>query len=134
MGFVADRQRLSGDLWYCRNLNPISTGTFVSNEWICYQHQGKIEQVLPLSSVLLRGQHNLLNVLAACAIARAAGFSNESICAGVEGFAGVPHRLEWVREWHGANWYNDSIATAPERAMAAIRSFSEPIILLAGGT
>jgi UDP-N-acetylmuramoylalanine--D-glutamate ligase len=41
--------------------------------------------------------------------------------------------LEFVRRWGGADWYNDSIATAPERSMAAIRSFSEPIILLAGG-
>lgn len=53
--------------------------------------------------------------------------------AGVEGFGGVPHRLEFVREWHGARWYNDSIATAPERTIAAIRSFEEPLILLLGG-
>jgi UDP-N-acetylmuramoylalanine-D-glutamate ligase len=39
--------------------------------------------------------------------------------------------LEFVRRWGGADWYNDLIATAPERAMAAIRSFTEPIILLA---
>jgi UDP-N-acetylmuramoylalanine--D-glutamate ligase len=51
----------------------------------------------------------------------------------------VAHRLEFVRTWGGADWYNDSIATAPERAMAAIRSFDEPsgksrpIVLLAGG-
>jgi UDP-N-acetylmuramoylalanine--D-glutamate ligase len=45
----------------------------------------------------------------------------------------VPHRLELIREWKGAKWYNDSIATAPERTMAAIRSFTEPIILLLGG-
>jgi UDP-N-acetylmuramoylalanine--D-glutamate ligase len=51
----------------------------------------------------------------------------------VEGFAGVPHRLEFVRFWNGASWYNDSIATAPERSLAAIRSFEEPLILLAGG-
>jgi UDP-N-acetylmuramoylalanine--D-glutamate ligase len=53
--------------------------------------------------------------------------------AGVRGFAGVSHRLEFVRSWGGADWYNDSIATAPERAMAAIRSFDEPLVLLAGG-
>jgi UDP-N-acetylmuramoylalanine--D-glutamate ligase len=38
-----------------------------------------------------------------------------------------------VRELHGARWYDDSIATAPERALAAMRSFDEPIVLLAGG-
>jgi UDP-N-acetylmuramoylalanine--D-glutamate ligase len=46
---------------------------------------------------------------------------------------GVPHRLEFVRRWKGTDWYNDSIATAPERSMAAIRSFEEPLVLLAGG-
>jgi len=45
----------------------------------------------------------------------------------------VPHRIEFVRSWRGAQWYNDSIATAPERTLAAIRSFSAPLILLLGG-
>ena len=83
--------------------------------------------------ILLRGEHNLLNVLAACAIAAAAGLPEYAMQAGVADFRGVPHRLEFVRKWGGAEWYNDSIATAPERAMAAIRSFDEPLVLLAGG-
>jgi UDP-N-acetylmuramoylalanine--D-glutamate ligase len=89
--------------------------------------------LLPRELVKLRGEHNLQNVLAACAIAAAAGLPVEAMQAGIEGFSGVPHRLEYVRTWHGADWYNDSIATAPERAMAAIRSFDEPLVLLAGG-
>ena len=89
--------------------------------------------LMPRERVTLRGEHNLANVLAACAIAAAAGLPLEALQAGVEGFGGVPHRLEYVRTWRGADWYNDSIATAPERAMAAIRSFDEPLVLLAGG-
>ena len=81
----------------------------------------------------LRGEHNLLNVLAACAIAAAAGLPVEAMRAGVEGFCGVPHRLEFVRHWGGADWYNDFIATAPERAMAAIRVVQRADVLLAGG-
>jgi len=53
--------------------------------------------------------------------------------AGVENFKGVAHRLEFVRSWGGADWYNDSIATAPERAIASISAFDEPIVLLVGG-
>jgi UDP-N-acetylmuramoylalanine--D-glutamate ligase len=41
--------------------------------------------------------------------------------------------LEYLRTWNGADWYNDSIATAPERSIAAIRSFDEPLVLLLGG-
>jgi UDP-N-acetylmuramoylalanine--D-glutamate ligase len=51
----------------------------------------------------------------------------------VADFRGVAHRLELVRELRGVRWYNDSIATAPERSMAAIRAFDEPIVLLLGG-
>lgn len=89
--------------------------------------------VLHSQEVSLRGAHNLLNVMAACTIAAAAGLPLEAMRLGVQGFTGVPHRLEFVRSWGGADWYNDSIATAPERAMAAIRSFEEPLVLLAGG-
>jgi len=84
-------------------------------------------------TIALRGKHNLLNVVAACAIAKGAGLPDGCMQTGVEGFKGVAHRLEYVRTVRGAAWYNDSIATAPERTMAAIRSFDEPLILLAGG-
>lgn len=90
-------------------------------------------QVLALTEIPLRGEHNLMNVLAACAISLAAGISIKAMSAGIKNYTGIPHRLEFVRTWHGADWYNDSIATAPERAIAAIKSFSEPIVLLAGG-
>jgi UDP-N-acetylmuramoylalanine--D-glutamate ligase len=89
--------------------------------------------VMTRNEVLLRGDHNLLNVLAACTIAAAVGAPVEAMRVGVTGFTGVKHRLEFVRSWGGADWYNDSIATAPERAMAAVNSFTEPLVLLAGG-
>ena len=90
-------------------------------------------KVLTRTEIPLRGEHNLMNVLAACAISLAAGISLKAMRTGVKNFTGIPHRLEFVRTWHGADWYNDSIATAPERAIAAVKSFSEPMILLAGG-
>jgi UDP-N-acetylmuramoylalanine--D-glutamate ligase len=111
-----------------------SDGAFLNGDEISYS-AGSANPV-PLFSrqqIQLRGEHNLLNVLGACAIAASAGLPPEAMRAGVEGFRGVPHRLEYVRSWGGADWYNDSIATAPERAMAALRSFDEPLVLLAGG-
>ena len=91
---------------------------------------------LPLivsEKIQLRGYHNVLNVLAAFAIGHAAGFPLDAMLEAVEEFRGVPHRLEFVRELRGVRWYNDSMATAPERSLAAIRSFDEPIVLLLGG-
>ncbi len=83
--------------------------------------------------VKLRGDHNVSNVLAAFAIAHAAGLPLDAMLTAAEEFRGVPHRLEIVRELRGVRWYNDSIATTPERTMAAIRAFNEPIVLLLGG-
>jgi len=108
-------------------------GTFLHGEWIAFWDGIASHDLVPLASISLRGEHNLLNVLAASAIAYAARIPPDAMQAGVEGFVGIEHRLEFVRSWGGAEWYNDSVATAPERAMAAIRSFDEPLVLLSGG-
>jgi len=108
-------------------------GIYVDGEKF-FLREGSETLRLPVDDVIeLRGQHNTANVMAACAITHAAGLSFEAMRAGIQGFRGVPHRLEFVRTWRGAQWYNDSIATAPERTMAAIHSFAGPLILLLGG-
>ena len=109
------------------------SGTFLRDEMIALWDGQSAEDLFPRKIIGLRGEHNLLNVLAACAIACAIDLPVEAMRVGVEGFKGVEHRLEFVRSWGGADWYNNSIATAPERVMAAIRSFDEPLVLLAGG-
>jgi len=110
-----------------------ANGIFVRNEHI-YLKIGRDQiKMMPVEWIRLRGQHNLYNVLAACAIAAGASLALPAIQSAVENFEGVPHRLEFVRNYKGADWYNDSIATAPERAMAAIRSFDHPLVLLLGG-
>lgn len=108
-------------------------GTFCQDEHLWLYDGTQDRMILPQNAILLRGTHNLYNVLAACAIAFAAGLPVEAMRAGVEGFGGVSHRLELVRTWRGSKWYNDSIATAPERTIAAIHSFSEPLVMLLGG-
>lgn len=108
-------------------------GGWLAGGVLTLRERGKDIPVLPQAEIRLRGQHNVLNVLAACVIAQAAGLPPEAMRAAVAAFTGVPHRLELVREWRGVRWYNDSIATAPERSMAAIRAFDEPIVLLLGG-
>ena len=106
-----------------------------------YYHDGLLNlrdgnAYMPLilrEKIQLRGDHNVANVLAAFTIGHAAGFKLDDMLEAVEDFRGVPHRLELVRELRGVRWYNDSIATAPERSMAAIHAFDEPIVLLLGG-
>ncbi len=63
----------------------------------------------------------------------AAGADPDAMRRAIAAFRGIEHRIEPVREIGGVQYYNDSIATAPERTLAALRSFHEPIVLLAGG-
>ncbi len=108
-------------------------GTFERQGQFYLQDEDVEIPLLSRADIELLGEHNVLNVLAACALAFAAGLPVTAMQQGVAGFRGVAHRLEFVRSWGGADWYNDSIATAPERAIAAIRSFEAPLVLLAGG-
>lgn len=94
---------------------------------------GDPQVICEREDIPLRGDHNVLNVLAACAISGAAGVSPEIMCETIRAFQPVPHRLEVVRVLDGVTYVNDSIATAPERVVAALRSYNEPLILLAGG-
>lgn len=108
-------------------------GTFLHDDQVMFSDSSEELVLLNRENIALRGDHNLLNILAASAIAKAAGFERDAIQSGIRGFSGVDHRLEYVNTVNGAAWYNDSIATAPERTMAAIRSFREPLVLLIGG-
>ncbi len=88
------------------------------------------------TDVRLRGEHNIANLLAAAAVSGAAGASQEAMGRVARSFAGVPHRLEEMRPKGNVVWINDSIATAPERAVAGLQVFppgAQTLILLAGG-
>ena len=114
-------------------LDDSLNGTYLDDEWINLRDGNLLLPLISRNNIPLRGDHNVLNVLAAFAIGHAAGFVPDAMIQAVKDFRGVPHRLEFVREWRGVRWYNDSIATAPERSIAAIRAFDEPIVLLLGG-
>ncbi|MGQ0605117.1 MAG: UDP-N-acetylmuramoyl-L-alanine--D-glutamate ligase [Anaerolineales bacterium] len=108
-------------------------GVYMRGERVIWRWAGREHDVCRVSEIGLRGHHNVLNVLAACAISGAAGGDIEQMRAGIHNFTGVEHRLEFIRERAGVRWYNDSIATAPERVIAALHSFDEPVVLLLGG-
>jgi len=90
---------------------------------------------VPLWNTLpLPGVHNLQNALAAAATATAMGLSPETIERGLQSVQPLPHRLQFVGEWEGRRFYNDSLATTPESVFAALEAFTEPVVLLAGGS
>ncbi|MBI5298327.1 MAG: UDP-N-acetylmuramoyl-L-alanine--D-glutamate ligase [Chloroflexi bacterium] len=129
------RARVKGRL-FAFSLNDLDAGlngAYYHDGLLALRDGNAYVPLLAREKILLRGDHNVSNALAAFAIGHVAGFPLDAMLAAVEDFHGVPHRLELVREHCGVRWYNDSIATAPERSMAAIRAFEEPIVLLLGG-
>ena len=114
-------------------------GAFIEDGWLCLWDGKAMTRVIRQSEIPLRGWHNVENGLAALAMSQAAGLPAKAMREAIIAFTGVAHRLEWIQSWKGSDWYNDSIATAPERVMAAIHSFDtpvdiqRPIVLLAGG-
>lgn len=90
-------------------------------------------QLMARQEVPLRGLHNVANVLAAAAAALCVGCHPQAIVRAIRSFRPVPHRLEVVGMVGGVTFVNDSIATSPERSIAALNSFEEPIVLVAGG-
>jgi UDP-N-acetylmuramoylalanine--D-glutamate ligase len=119
------------------HLLPEGDGACLSGEGptiVLRSPQGGHERpVCRVSDIRLRGRHNVSNVLAACLIADALGAPIEAMREVITTFAGVEHRLELVGQINNVRYYNDSIATSPERLVAALESFDEPIVLLAGG-
>ncbi len=109
------------------------TGVIVEGGWIVWRKAGSTLRVMPVSDILLRGDHNLENCLAATAIALALGVAAEVIARAIAGFGGVEHRIEPVRTLNGVQWYNDSKGTNYDSTVKAIASFAEPLVLIAGG-
>ena len=97
-------------------------------DWIVRRGQ----RVLNVQDILLPGVHNIENYMAAMAAVEGL-VSDECICSVAKNFGGVEHRIELVRIKDGVKFYNDSIASSPSRTIAGLRSFSQKVILIAGG-
>lgn len=101
-----------------------------------YLAYGK-ENLLPTKSLLLKGQHQYANVLAALAMGQTLNLPMADMLAALTQFQGLPHRCQWVASINGVDWYNDSKATNVGSALAAIEGIgpetSGKIVLLAGG-
>jgi UDP-N-acetylmuramoylalanine--D-glutamate ligase len=117
------------------SLNGVVEGAYVASHGRSEERVMLLgEPLLPTGEIPLRGRHNVANVLAAVAAAHAADVPREAMVGAIRSFHGVAHRLQTVAQRGGVEYVDDSIATAPERSMAALRAYEhEPLVLIAGG-
>lgn len=120
-------------LWFSTN-KIISQGSYLEDNKLIFKRAGKQLQFAKISDILIPGNHNISNILAAANVGFILGLSASDISGGIKDFSGVPNRLEKIRTLNGINFYNDTCATTPEAAAAAIHSFPNiPLILILGG-
>ena len=100
---------------------------------LCVRRGGDSIPVCSRQELRVPGLHNVANALAAVAAADVVGVDVDAMRDVLRSFAGVPHRLELVRIVNGVRYYNDSIATTPDRAQAALDAVEGSMVLILGG-
>ncbi len=107
-------------------------GIYYSNGNIVYSFEGA-EESYPTANFKLKGIHNIENIMASIAAVKACGISRDVILKTIEGFKGLPHRMEFIRERSGVAYYNDSKGTNVGALQKSLEGFDSPVILIAGG-
>jgi len=117
---------------FSRRTQP-GCGAFLKEDgWIYMADYSGVTRLFPASDIRIPGVHNIENYLAA--ISAVWGLAEpEAMHQVAKDFAGVEHRIEFVRNINGARWYNDSIASSPTRTIAGLDAFDQRVILIAGG-
>ena len=118
--------------WFSRQ-KRVAAGAFLRDEHIFFRNEGSEVALARRDEISLRGEHNVENVLAAGTAAYLAGADPAAIASGIKTFKGVEHRLEFVAEVSGVQFYNDSKATNVDAAVKAIEAFPGPLIVILGG-
>jgi UDP-N-acetylmuramoylalanine--D-glutamate ligase len=128
-GFAAGAR---GRVLFWSRTRPLDEGACIAGGQIVLRLDGR-EERLADARLASPGSHTLDNALAAALAARTAGADAEAIGAVLREFRGLPHRLALIAEIGGVRYYEDSLATNPAAAAAAVRAFDRPVVLLAGG-
>ncbi|NMF64003.1 UDP-N-acetylmuramoyl-L-alanine--D-glutamate ligase [Brasilonema octagenarum] len=112
-----------------------SKGYYIEDGWVVEKlnANSQPERIVEVSALRMVGEHNQQNLLMSVAAARLAGIDQDAIVRGVNGFPGVPHRLEHICTWEGIDFINDSKATNYDAAEVGLVSVKSPVILIAGG-
>jgi UDP-N-acetylmuramoylalanine--D-glutamate ligase len=106
----------------------VRSGSFVSLQG------GRVREICGLDDLGVPGRHNQSNACAAAGAAIAAGVGLSDVADVLRTFRGVEHRLEFCRQVDGVAFFNDSIATSPERTIVALEALTCPVVLIAGGS
>lgn len=109
-------------------------GTFIRNDAVFHRDHEGVKEILKTRHTALLGRHNLCNLLAAVAAARCMDLAHEAIAVAARSFRGLAHRLEYLAQVGSVSVYNDSAATTPEAAMAALTAVNGEVTLIAGGS
>jgi UDP-N-acetylmuramoylalanine--D-glutamate ligase len=119
-------------VWFSR-LHEVKRGAFVRSEKIVFCDAKGEHQIMPVNDMLLKGAHNVENVLAAVCVGMAAGVAPEQIRKAISQFKAVEHRLEYTATVKGVEYYNDSKATNVDATIKALESFTKGVHLILGG-
>lgn len=113
----------------------IENGAFLDGTTVCYSDYGKVTKIMDIKDIKIPGMHNVENYLAAIsAVWGMVDIETIKVKAVAKTFGGVEHRAEFVREYNGVKYYNDSIASSPTRtALGTLSLYNEKIIIIAGG-
>ena len=130
---VARRMPSKPQVYWFSRTKRVAQGAFLRDGQIFFRDHGSEIPLVRREQIPLRGEHNVENVLAACAAAYLAGATPSSIAAGIASFRAVEHRLEFVAEVGGVSYYNDSKATNVDAALKAIEAFPNSLIVILGG-
>ncbi len=123
-----------GKVFYVSRERETDDACYAFGDRIVIRKNGNETVIIKKNEILLPGKHNLENVSAAIMAANLAGVGMKYIVDVLKTFKGLEHRLELVRELDGIKYYDDSFSTTPETAIAAIEAFTQPKILILGGS
>jgi UDP-N-acetylmuramoylalanine--D-glutamate ligase len=122
-----------GNVLYFSAAEPLTEGAWLADGAIKVRLPRAQEHKFPLAEIRLQGAHNQENIMAATLLSLAAGAEPRACREVLAAFAGLPHRLEWVANQAGVDFYDDSKGTNVGAVARSLSSFDRPVILIAGG-
>ncbi len=121
-------------LWFGFSRPEKGKAIFIDQGWVVLDDGIDTKRIVATRELGLQGKHNILNATAAIGACWAYGVPLEKLKKRAKDVEGIPHRLEFVAEIRGIKYYNDTTATIPDATISALHSFTQPVILIAGGS